>query len=226
MNKISDRIQEILVKKNMSTRAFEQTIGCSNGVIARCISKGTDISSMWVSKIVDTFIDIEPQWLLTGEGPMLRNDKNQDEDRKNIPVAHRVKQGSSEKGIPLIPISAMAGHFTGDSSIMAYECQQFVVPVFQGADFLIQVCGDSMLPTYRSGDLVACQRISTRDLFFQWGKVYVLETDQGPLIKRLQPGSDADHILIVSDNDSYPSFELHRSHFHAISLVRGVIRVE
>ena len=207
---------------NGNKAQFSKVLGVSAQTISAWISRNTFDAEL----IYANCRDIEPQWLLTGEGAMLRNDKNQDEDRKNIPVAHRVKQGSAEKGIPLIPISAMAGHFTGDSSIMAYECQQFVVPVFQGADFLIQVCGDSMLPTYRSGDLVACQRISTRDLFFQWGKVYVLETDQGPLIKRLQPGSDADHILIVSDNDSYPSFELHRSHFHAISLVRGVIRVE
>ncbi len=207
---------------NGNKAQFSKVLGVSAQTISAWISRNTYDAELIYTKCRD----VDPQWLLTGEGPMLRNDKNQDEDRKNLPVAHRVKQGSSEKGIPLIPISAMAGHFTGDSSIMAYECQQFVVPVFQGADFLIQVCGDSMLPTYRSGDLVACQRISTRDLFFQWGKVYVLETDQGPLIKRLQPGSDTDHILIVSDNASYPSFELHRSHFHAISLVRGVIRVE
>lgn len=226
MAKILERLQQIADNEGITIGSLERSIGASKGVISRAISNNTDIQNKWIQSIVENYPTYSAEWLLRGEGPMLRNDKNQDDDRKNIPVAHRVKQGSSEKGIPLIPISAMAGHFTGDSSIMAYECQQFVVPVFQGADFLIQVCGDSMLPTYRSGDLVACQRISTRDLFFQWGKVYVLETDQGPLIKRLQPGSDADHILIVSDNDSYPSFELHRSHFHAISLVRGVIRVE
>ena len=74
MANISDRIALLLKEKGLSTRAIEQQIGCSNGVIARCISKGTDISSQWVSKIIETNKDINPLWLLTGEGSMLRAD--------------------------------------------------------------------------------------------------------------------------------------------------------
>lgn len=50
MTNISDRIAILIKEKGISTRALEQAIGCSNGVISRCISKGTDISSLWVSK--------------------------------------------------------------------------------------------------------------------------------------------------------------------------------
>lgn len=138
---------------------------------------------------------------------------------------HKLPQGS-QKGIPLIPVSAMAGAFTSDISVMEYECERYVVPSFEGADFLIPVKGDSMQPTYLSGDLVACQKISLTDIFFQWNKTYVLDTDQGALIKRVCQGSDTDHILLVSDNDCYPPFELSLSHLHAIALVRGIIRLE
>lgn len=51
-------------------------IGCSNGVISRCINKGTDISSLWVSKIIETFDDINPTWLLTGKGDTFINSTN------------------------------------------------------------------------------------------------------------------------------------------------------
>jgi phage repressor protein C with HTH and peptisase S24 domain len=137
----------------------------------------------------------------------------------------KLPQGS-QKGIPLIPLSAMAGAFTSDISVMEYECERYVVPSFEGADFLIPVKGDSMQPTYLSGDLVACQKISLTDIFFQWNKTYVLDTDQGALIKRVCQGSDTDHILLVSDNECYPPFELSLSHLHAIALVRGIIRLE
>ena len=130
------------------------------------------------------------------------------------------------EGIPLIPASAMAGAFTSDISVMEYECEHYIIPDFKGADFLIRVKGDSMQPTYYSGDLVACQKISMSDIFFQWNKTYVLDTDQGPLIKRVLPSQNNNSILIVSDNENYPPFELDKSQLHAIALVRGIIRLE
>jgi phage repressor protein C with HTH and peptisase S24 domain len=101
-----------------------------------------------------------------------------------------------------------------------------VIPAFKGADFLIQVKGDSMQPTYYSGDLVACQRVTLNDIFFQWNKAYVLDTKQGPLIKRIMPGSDENHIRIVSDNTNYPPFELSKDQFNGVALVRGIVRLE
>ena len=83
-----------------------------------------------------------------------------------------------------------------------------------------------MQPTYYSGDLVACQKIPMNDIFFQWNKTYVLDTNQGAIIKRVLPGKDDDHICIVSDNTKYPPFELDKSYLHAIALVRGIIRLE
>lgn len=197
---------------------------------------------------------ISGDWLLTGEGEMLKSHhsepskapstakKSKDQEigdshqtpsqptaSSTMPTTsagiHKLPQGS-QKGIPLIPLSAMAGAFTSDISVMEYECERYVVPSFEGADFLIPVKGDSMQPTYLSGDLVACQKISLTDIFFQWNKTYVLDTDQGALIKRVCQGSDTDHILLVSDNECYPPFELSLSHLHAIALVRGIIRLE
>lgn len=197
---------------------------------------------------------ISGDWLLTGEGEMLKSNhgepskapsttkKAKDQEigdshqtpsqptaSSSMPTTsagiHKLPQGS-QKGIPLIPVSAMAGAFTSDISVMEYECERYVVPSFEGADFLIPVKGDSMQPTYLSGDLVACQKISLTDIFFQWNKTYVLDTDQGALIKRVCQGSDTDHILLVSDNECYPPFELSLSHLHAIALVRGIIRLE
>lgn len=130
------------------------------------------------------------------------------------------------EGIPLIPIEAMAGALTSEQTVLEYECERYVVPMFKGADFLIPVKGSSMYPKYSSGDIVACQRVSMSDLFFQWNKVYVIDTNQGALIKRIKPGSDKDHVLIVSDNEKYDPFELPFSAIHAVALVIGVIRLE
>ncbi len=79
MANFSDNISIFLKAKGLSARALEQQIGCSNGVISRCISKGTDISSQWVSKIIETYPDINPSWLLSGIGDMYLNPQTRQE---------------------------------------------------------------------------------------------------------------------------------------------------
>jgi len=130
-----------------------------------------------------------------------------------------------EQGIPLIPISAMAGAFTGDMSILECECERFIIPAFKGADFLIRINGLSMFPNYNSGDIVACKKLAL-DTFFQWNKVYVVDTDQGPIIKRIKKGSSQESVLIVSDNPDYDDFELNRSSIYHIAIVIGGIWLE
>lgn len=86
---ISDRIAILIKEKGISIRALEQAIGCSNGVISRCINKGTDISSLWVSKIIETYSDIDSTWLLTGKGDMLKTKRTpSNPDNDNPPVCH------------------------------------------------------------------------------------------------------------------------------------------
>ena len=132
----------------------------------------------------------------------------------------------SANGIPLIPIDAMAFFINKDLQSFEYECDRYIVPIFQDAEFLIAVKGSSMMPKYSSGDLVACKKLPLNDLFFQWNKVYVIDTVQGALVKRIKQGSDNEHILIVSDNESYEPFELHKSQINAVALVVGVLRLE
>jgi phage repressor protein C with HTH and peptisase S24 domain len=64
-------------------------------------------------------------------------------------------------------------------------------------------------------------------VFFSGGKVYVLYTSQGPIIKQICEGKNDEHVLIVSDNTArYQEFQLHKSEIIDIAIVIGVIRLE
>lgn len=177
---------------------------------------------------------LSPYWLLTGDGPMLEEkrgeerreiqEKNSVKDQEHDAVARPAKEPG--EGIPLLPISAKAGALSVDISVLEYECERYVIPAFKGAEFLMPITGDSMTPHFNSGDIVACKRLSLDGVFFQWNKVYVVDSAQGAIIKRIMPGSDSTHITLVSDNDMYPPFELPVSEIHAVALVIGVIRLE
>lgn len=131
-------------------------------------------------------------------------------------------------GIPLIPIDAMAGFGTGAVQVMHYETSKYIVPEFSelNVDFMIRVKGSSMYPKYNSGDLVACKKLALSDIFFQWNKVYILDTEQGALIKRVKKAQKDQYIQLFSDNPSYDPFDLHISKIYAVALVVGVIRLE
>lgn len=243
---ILERIRVFIDKQGLTVAAFERSIGMSNASFAKSLKKGGAIGTDKLENILKTYPQLSPEWLLTGRGEMLKSDDaakmypvdepvdSGDKVSESIPnVQDSSRKGavaiptdSPQEGIPLIPIDAMAGALSGEQTVLEYECERYVVPAFRGAHFLIRVKGSSMYPTYSSGDIVACQKVPMTDLFFQWNKVYVIDTDQGALIKRIKPGSDRKHISIVSDNPDYDPFELPYSSIHAVALVIGVIRLE
>ena len=147
----------------------------------------------------------------------------------NQEKAPNIEASKPSKSIPLIPIDAVAGYGNGDFSVSQNDISKhYVVPDFIDvkADFIITAKGSSMLPKYSSGDKLACRII--RDYqFIQWGKVYVLDTDQGALVKRLYQGSNDDTITCHSDNDGrYPRFEIPKTSIRSLAIVVGVIRLE
>lgn len=185
----------------------------------------------FIDKLCGLHRSISKVWLISGVGNVLRDASKskqvykQFEDNINLVNESIENEYNSNIGIPLIPVDAMAGIASGDIQIMEYEAERFIIPTFKGADYLISVKGSSMYPKYNSGDIVACKQLSI-DTFFQWNKVYVLDTEQGALIKRICKSDIENHVKIVSDNKSYDPFDLHLQKIRSIAIVIGVIRLE
>lgn len=236
---INERVQSIIDRQyNGNKSAFSKAINVGATVIQNIVGTRKGKPSYDVIKSICANANISADWLLTGNGSMLKNDSTQlaqnaycavisdCKDTKKVSNTQLKVADNSTKGIPLIPLHAMAGVLRGEVSVLDYECEQYIVPAFKGADFLIPVKGNSMNPTYQSGDIVACQRTPMSSVFFQWNKPYVLDTAQGAIIKRVRPGQDEEHVQIVSDNTDYLPFELHKSEIYAVALVIGIIRLE
>lgn len=211
INERFDQIIGTLFKGNKS--AFANAIGVTPSVVDNIVGKRQGKPSFDVVEKVSALAEINIDWLITGKGDMLKSSKG-------------IKPTKDGTGIPLIPVEAMAGCFTGSQTVLLQECDRYVVPAFKNADFLIYVRGDSMQPRYYSGDMVACKMLSPTDLFFQWGKVYVLDTDQGALIKKVEQGTDDETITLVSENENYKPFQIPRRAVYHIAIVMGLIRTE
>lgn len=120
------------------------------------------------------------------------------------------------KIVPLIPIWAQGGTLNDFTrSVMEYDCEKVVSPI-RGVDYAITVSGDSMSPEYPSGSQILIKKINER-AFIDWGKVYVLDTINGTVIKKLMPvEDDASKVLCVSVNPCYPAFKVCLEHVYGI----------
>ena len=217
MSNIVSRIKEFVDYKGLSVRKFEEKVGFSNGAFASQYKNNGSIGSDKIENILQSYPEINVIWLLTGEGEMLK-------EEEILPVA--IHTNNPKKGIPLIPVEAMAGIANGEVSVLEMDCERYIIPMFKDADYLIMVKGDSMYPRYSSGDVVACKKLPLSDLFFQWNKPYVIDTEQGGLIKKVCKSTKKNCIKLVSENPEYEPFDLHKSQIYAIALVIGTVRLE
>ncbi|CAI9674002.1 MULTISPECIES: LexA family transcriptional regulator [Elizabethkingia] len=190
---------------------FADFLGIKQNTLSNWKSRNTIDYELIITKCDE----INANWLLTGEGEMLK---------KNMLL---MKTTEPSDGLPLIPIEAMAGYGSGAMQVMDYDTSYYVVPEFTElkAEFMIRVKGSSMSPKYNSGDLLACKKISLGK-FFQWNKAYVLDTEQGALVKRVKPSKQEGCIQLVSDNANYDPFDISLNDIYSIAIVLGVIRLE
>lgn len=161
---------------------------------------------------------VSTEWLLCGTGPMLTTKNNAPEPKRRDLLS---------ESIPLIPLSALAG-FNGidEPGIKLEDCARYYVPEFAqlGADFLIRVQGSSMVPTFVSGDIVACKKVETNS-WFDFGETYVIDGAQGIMIKRVfNNPNDPDSFICRSDNESVADFSIAKSEVRSLSKVLGVVR--
>lgn len=210
-----DRILQFIEYKGISKNKFYNETGISNGIL----DKKSGLSMDTIEKFYSTYPEINPEWLLTGKGEMLKSGNTNTETGKE----------ESVKGIPLVNATAIGGYGNNVFSFEERDVKDYyVIPKFKykQVDFMIEVEGSSMYPKYNSGDVVACRIIKERN-FIQWNKTHVIVTrEQGIIIKRIKPSDAPNSLLMVSDNESYDPFNVPEEEIEGLAIVVGVIRLE
>lgn len=210
------RMQGVIAKnEDVATR-----MGADPSNVSRSI-KGTGNypSDSFLRRFNQSFDNIfSYQWLCLGEGQML-NDEAQTELLSQR-LGRTASFGLSDEvySIPLLPVYAQGGSLNDFIvSVKESDCEWIISPI-KGVDYAITVSGESMSPEYPSGSQVLIKKINER-AFIDWGRVYVLDTCNGTVIKQLFPSEKPDKVLCKSINPEYPSFEV------SMGDVYGVYRV-
>jgi len=118
----------------------------------------------------------------------------------------------------VIPYGARGGTI-GDflDGVREYDCERITSPI-KGADYAMEVTGDSMSPEYPSGSRVLIKRIDPM-AFVAWNEVYVLDTPNGAVIKRVRKTGDPSVVECVSINPAYQPYTI------PVDFIRGWYRV-
>lgn len=144
--------------------------------------------------------------------------KNGDERYLTKSLVERVQaltspsqQFPSATSILVIPTEAMAGTLGEFStSIAAYDCERIISPI-KDVDYAIKIHGDSMSPEYPSGSLALIKKVNEK-AFIEWGKVYVLDTVNGVVIKSIRKSERENEVECVSLNPNYQPFRIDKTY--------------
>lgn len=214
---INQRIESLIHESGESLSGFAEGIGVKQQTLYNYISKNREPSYSVIEKIAKSCIGINIDWLITGKGSML---KSAEPDTQ--------MSTHQEEGTPLLPVEAWGGSLNGSSiAILAEQCKKYNVPI-SNIDYLIPIAGDSMMPDYCPGDVVAIKKVNEK-AFIEWGKVYVLDTCNGVVIKEVQPSENEGCITCVSRNTptKYKPFEINLcpDNFFGMYAVKGTVRI-
>ena len=190
---VESAIKLYLKSNGLTMQDMADRLGVSQQAVSGAIRRGIGVNT--AKRWAEAF-GFSVEFLTTGSGQLMDGD----------PTTILQQEPHS---VPLLPIFAQAGSLTGWSEgVKEAECERVISPV-KDVDMAVHIYGESMYPDIQNGSVVYVRRINPR-AFIEWGRAYILDTVNGPLLKYLTPGSDEEHIKCVSANHDpmYAPFEV------------------
>jgi hypothetical protein len=204
---VKDRILDFIKYKNLSIRQFEIKSKLSNGYI-KSMRKGFGTNKL--DNVLNTFPELNRDWLLYGEGEMINNVNAQSELKQKIFSTHIEVRLVTTKARAGFSGSYYSDEYLKDMPTVLIEADR----EYHGKYLAFEVDGDSMEPEYHAGDIVICREIK-RDLwryklhYNDWDFVIAHGT-KGIMLKQIiEHNPESGEITCHSVNtEGHPDFKL------------------
>jgi len=225
-----ERIKEIRAHFNMNKTEFASLTNILRSAVSEFESGNREPTREFIKTLSDIGISVD--WFLSGNGEMLKANKEAFKDKslyekanilpKNlngIPLVYEGAEGL-EDGIviPLLENAASAGYGSGvddnDTPVRYIQVPHHLskYPHLAG----LPVKGDSMEPTLHDGDLVVCDGGG-----WDGDGIYVLKTHDTSYVKRVQMTSQG--YEVISDNKMYKSITESAESLSIVGKVRAIL---
>ena len=237
---VKTRILAFINYKGMKMKAFEDRCNLSSGYITS-MRKG--FGSEKLNNVLTAFPELNREWLLYGEGEMLKSSVINHNvvhgnannsivgDNNNVSMLRPNKYGDSpneeRKWAPVIPQSY--AHMP-DFDIMGHITKQMtggdIEKLYSGTanvDVWHYITDDALEPYYRRGDCLGLKAYEKDDLRIIPGELYAVNTKRDGLIVRILYNTDSGDLLAKCTNKpAYDDFVIPRS--DVIRIFKKVLR--
>lgn len=217
---VKDRIQQYIEYKGISVYRLEASAELSKGYWAKTKSISADV----VMKISRIYTDLSSEWLLRGEGSMLKEDKT----GVTLLSHSKVPEVLSNQDIILYDINAAANLKTLLGDKTQNILGKISIPDIPKCDGAVYVKGDSMYPLLKSGDIIAYKEVHNFDSVVK-GEMYLisfeLDGDEYLTVKYVNHSEKEGCIKLVSYNPHHDPMDIPVSSIYAMALVKVSIRM-
>lgn len=218
------RIKKYLDAKGLKISTLEKEAGMSNGSFASQLKNNKTIGIDKLENILKKYTDINLEWLLTGNGSMLKMNTF---TKKDISFTGNTEENSA---IPLYNISTVAGiKDLFDKNKNQTPLEYITIPKITDSDGALQITGDAMSPLVRNGDILVYKKINNPEKNIIWGEMYLIyinNDDNEFFFTRYIKHSEYDsHIKLVAFNSDHEPIEFPFSSIKALALVKASVRI-
>lgn len=208
---ILDRIKLYIDTKGISIAAFEKSVGMSNASFSKSLKNNGAIGTDKLENILSAYSDISPEWLLTGQGDMLK-------EEPSLSVSMNPQEGT-----PYYDVDFLGGFDLQENSQAMVPALNIVANICPRAEMWCNITGHSMEPTISHGDIIALHKCSVEDI--QYGEVYAVVLDTFRTVKILRKSSTPGMLKFVPVNkEEFDEQEFSISRILQVYEVVGSIR--
>lgn len=97
--KAIERIYQYIDYKCINKSDFEKRCGLSNGYLGKMYTRKADIGESMLVLVIENCPDMSPEWLIIGNGPMIKGEKTEIKSIDNEWLLHRFEEVVGENAI-------------------------------------------------------------------------------------------------------------------------------
>lgn len=234
MDKIStikERILSFLECNGIKKADFYQATG-----VADSNFKGKNLYSQpggdVLVKILTSYPNISAEWLLTGEGDMLKS-KYTEESQIEVKPIHQPRSTEKKEEtqvVYLYDFEASAGLRALFDNSRQNIIDTIKIPNLPKCDGAIHIVGDSMYPLLKSGDIILYRQMPLDINNLLYGEMYLLsydiDGDDYIVVKYIRKsGKGEPFITLGSENPAHAPRDIDFRRITALALVKASVRI-
>lgn len=222
MLEITERLSNLVFMFGNSVNAFAKNIGVDTANLNKMVKGQQSITKKTVQKIISAYPQVSEEWLLTGEGEMLRQSSSQNVTGNNNIVGNSntgdntiITNSQAQKDTdhhiikPIVP-----KYLTSQPNTDVYKVLQSdghtmqldsmtAIPPYNNFDFYYMVRQDAMKPLYKEGDVLAIAHMKRGSDIIQGASMIIDTNDFGFLLRRIYDRGDYYECRIINENSSF-----------------------